>query len=82
MSTVLPDKPAVEMSVTEHVHEAWRPPLQPLDGKRERVTGQAAGCHSWSEVEAEATTSWRASVGSLASERTERAAPTESAAPV
>jgi hypothetical protein len=68
MSTTVPDQPTAEMSVTEHVHEAWRPPLQPPDGKPEHVTGQRAGHDSWSEVEADATASWRASVGSLATE--------------
>jgi hypothetical protein len=67
VSTILPDKPTVEMSVTEHVHEAWRPPV----GEGEPVTEPLAQCHSWSEVEAEATTSWRASVGSLATDPTE-----------
>jgi hypothetical protein len=73
VSTNFPDKPPVEMSVTEHVHVAWRPPLPVADGERERTTEQLAGCNSWSEVEAEAATSWRASVGSLATERDEAA---------
>jgi hypothetical protein len=67
VSTILPDKPTVEMSVTDHVHEAWRPPP---DGGGP-VTNHLADCCSWSEVEAEATTSWRASVESLATEPTE-----------
>jgi hypothetical protein len=68
VSTILPDKPTVEMSVTDHVHEAWRPPPA---GEDTPVTLQLADCHSWSEVEAEATASWRASVGSLTTEPTE-----------
>lgn len=43
VSTNVPDQPTAEMSVTEHVHEAWRPPLQPPDGEPEHVTGPLAG---------------------------------------
>jgi hypothetical protein len=69
VSTILHDKPTVEMSVTDHVHEAWRPPSGSA-GEDAPVTHQMADCYSWSEVEAEATASWRASVGSLATEPT------------
>jgi hypothetical protein len=68
VSTNVPDQPTAEMSVTEHVQEAWRSPLQPPDGEPEHGTGQLARHHSWSEVEADATTSWRAAVGSLGTE--------------
>jgi len=71
VSTTLPDNATVEMSVTEHVHEAWRPPFQEPDKDPGRVTEQLPGCYSWSEVEADATTSWRASVGSLTTEPNE-----------
>ena len=68
MSTILHDKPTVEMRVTDHVHEAWRPPPAREDAP---VTLPLADCCSWSVVEAEASASWRASVGSLATEPTE-----------
>jgi hypothetical protein len=49
------EDPSETMSVTEHVHEAWRLLLQLPDGERERVTEDLAGRYAWSEVEAGAS---------------------------
>jgi O-succinylbenzoate synthase len=53
--------PSENMSVTEHVREAWRLLLLLPDGERERVTEHLAGRYAWSEVEAGATALRRAS---------------------
>ena len=55
------EHPSENMSVTEHVREAWRLLLLLPDGERERVTEHLAGRYAWSEVEAGATALRRAS---------------------
>lgn len=52
--------PSEDMTVTEHVREAWRLLLQLPDGERERVTEHLALRYAWSEVEAGATAMRRA----------------------
>jgi len=56
------EKPSEALSVTEHVHEAWRLLLQLPDGERERVTEHLAGRYVWSDVEAGASAMRRASL--------------------
>ena len=56
----MPENPSEDMSVTEHVREAWRLLLQLPDGERERVTADLAGRFAWSEVEAGASARRRA----------------------
>jgi hypothetical protein len=55
------ENPPEDMTVTEHVREAWRLLLQLPDGERERVTEDLAGRYAWSEVEADATAMRRTS---------------------
>lgn len=56
----MPEVPSEDLSVTEHVREAWRLLLQLPDGERERVTEDLAGRYAWSEVEAGASVMRRA----------------------
>jgi hypothetical protein len=53
------ENPPEDLSVTEHVREAWRLLLHLPDGVRERVTEHLAACFPWSQVEA-GTTAMRA----------------------
>jgi hypothetical protein len=45
-----------------HVAEAWRLLLQLPDEQLETVADHLQGCYDWSEVEADATACWRASL--------------------
>jgi len=51
----MPENPSEDLSVTEHVREAWRLLINLPDGERERVTEHLAGRCAWSEVQAGAT---------------------------
>ena len=56
------ENPRQDMSVTDHVREAWRLLLQLPDGERERVTGFLSQRYAWSQVEAGTTAMRRASL--------------------
>jgi hypothetical protein len=55
VNVILHDDPDEGMSVTEHVHEAWRLLINLPDGERERVTQHLAERYAWSGVEADTT---------------------------
>ena len=58
----MPENPSEDLSVTEHVREAWRLLINLPDGERERVTEHLAGRYAWSEVEPGATAMRHASI--------------------
>jgi hypothetical protein len=62
VSVILHDDPSAGMSVTDHVHEAWRLLINLPDGERERVTEHLAERYDWSEVEAGTSAMRRASL--------------------
>lgn len=55
VSVILHDDPSEGMSVTDHVHEAWRLLINLPDGERERITEHLAKRYAWSDVEAGTT---------------------------
>jgi hypothetical protein len=55
------ENPPEDISVTEHVQQAWRLLLNLPDGERERVTEYLADRYAWSQVEAGTAAMRRAS---------------------
>lgn len=62
VSVILHDDPSEGMTVTDHVHEAWRLLINLPDGERERITEHLAERYAWSDVEAGTTAMRRATL--------------------